>query len=226
MSDQITTSNLKNQICCTARSKRTHQPCKQPRMKGKQVCRFHGGRSTGPRTKEGRQRIREVHLIHGRYSKVTKEHEAASKRLKQEKELWQIQERTLDKHVARAKALRIYFQALNKANSWEEYGLLRMFLFGGLNNLITSNALLRTHLKDMFALLFENDAFSQFEALTAKLEQYHCAKLNIPTSIWQKLTPGQRHEEYIQQLSMRLMEVWPDLSMAARTSLFKEAGSR
>jgi hypothetical protein len=34
-------------------------------LAGKQVCDFHGGRSTGPRTQEGRQRIADAKTIHG-----------------------------------------------------------------------------------------------------------------------------------------------------------------
>ncbi len=35
--------------CCTAHSKRTGEPCKQPAMVGKNVCRLHGGKSlSGP----------------------------------------------------------------------------------------------------------------------------------------------------------------------------------
>lgn len=34
-------------------------------MRGKRVCRTHGGASTGPRTPEGRQRCAEAKTIHG-----------------------------------------------------------------------------------------------------------------------------------------------------------------
>ena len=34
-------------------------------MKGKRVCKTHGGRSTGPKTKAGRQRCAEARTIHG-----------------------------------------------------------------------------------------------------------------------------------------------------------------
>ncbi|MEE2608933.1 MAG: HGGxSTG domain-containing protein [Pseudomonadota bacterium] len=42
---------------CNALSKRTRQRCKAPAIKGKTKCRFHGGRSTGPKTKAGRARL-------------------------------------------------------------------------------------------------------------------------------------------------------------------------
>ena len=51
---------------CQATSKRSQQRCKAPAMKGKAVCRTHGGRSTGPKTEAGRQRCAQAKTIHGR----------------------------------------------------------------------------------------------------------------------------------------------------------------
>jgi hypothetical protein len=51
---------------CQARSKRTKLQCGAPALKGKRVCKTHGGRSTGPKTKDGRQRCSEAKTIHGR----------------------------------------------------------------------------------------------------------------------------------------------------------------
>ncbi|MBA7570893.1 hypothetical protein ES695_19240 [Candidatus Atribacteria bacterium 1244-E10-H5-B2] len=42
--------------------------CQAPAMKNGR-CRLHGGKSTGPKTPEGIERIRQVHLKHGRYTK-------------------------------------------------------------------------------------------------------------------------------------------------------------
>jgi hypothetical protein len=50
---------------CLARSKRTGDQCGAPAEKGKQVCRFHGGRSTGPRTELGKEKIRAALRSHG-----------------------------------------------------------------------------------------------------------------------------------------------------------------
>ena len=50
---------------CQAKSKRTKQQCRSPAIKGKQVCRIHGGKSTGPKTPEGRQRCAEAKTVHG-----------------------------------------------------------------------------------------------------------------------------------------------------------------
>ena len=50
---------------CQARSKRSGLQCCKAAMKGKNVCRTHGGASTGPRTPEGRQKCAEAKTVHG-----------------------------------------------------------------------------------------------------------------------------------------------------------------
>ena len=55
---------------CQAKSKRTKQQCRSPAIKGKQVCRIHGGKSTGPRTPEGRQRCAEAKTVHGNQTRA------------------------------------------------------------------------------------------------------------------------------------------------------------
>ena len=44
-----------------------NKPCRQPAMANGR-CRLHGGKSTGPRTKEGRKRMKEANTKHGLYS--------------------------------------------------------------------------------------------------------------------------------------------------------------
>jgi hypothetical protein len=63
----ITASGRITCLRCTALSKRTRLQCGRPAMKGSktQKCNFHGGRSTGPITLEGRQRISKANLVHG-----------------------------------------------------------------------------------------------------------------------------------------------------------------
>ena len=51
---------------CQAKSKRSQQQCRSPAIRGKRVCRIHGGRSTGPRTQQGRNRCGAARTIHGR----------------------------------------------------------------------------------------------------------------------------------------------------------------
>ena len=50
---------------CKAQSSRTKLQCAKPALKDKAVCQLHGGLSTGPRTKEGKERIRAAHFKHG-----------------------------------------------------------------------------------------------------------------------------------------------------------------
>ncbi|MFZ4744942.1 MAG: HGGxSTG domain-containing protein [Limnohabitans sp.] len=67
---------------CQATSKRTGQQCKAPALKGKHVCRFHGGMSTGPKTPEGRQRCSKAKTVHGRETaSLRNERSLASARL-------------------------------------------------------------------------------------------------------------------------------------------------
>ena len=200
-------SNLKNQPQCSAHSKRTGLICKQPCMRGKRVCRFHGGKSTGPKTKQGREHIRQANLRHGRYSKITGEHKAAIRRAKSEKELFQTQERVLDKHLQRLKAHGPYLKAFHEVSTKEEFGLLSMFLFGGFNQMVGRNKLLRERLQELCSILSDTDATLIFDALTSKLEQYLCEKLNVPRNIWKRLSPDQRQEEFIAQLMHTLWEI-------------------
>lgn len=52
---------------CAAKT-RKGTPCQAPAMKNGR-CRLHGGKSTGPRTEEGIEKIRKAHLIHGKYTR-------------------------------------------------------------------------------------------------------------------------------------------------------------
>ena len=55
---------------CQAKSKRTGEQCGNYAIKGKRVCKFHGGLSTGPKTEEGRQRQHTSSWKHGMRSKA------------------------------------------------------------------------------------------------------------------------------------------------------------
>ena len=45
-------------------------PCQNPAIKGPGRCKLHGGKSTGPRTPEGKARSIAAHTKHGRRSKA------------------------------------------------------------------------------------------------------------------------------------------------------------
>jgi len=63
---------------CQALSRRSKEQCKKPALKGKRVCGFHGGKSTGPRTEEGKARIAKAHTTHGNETKVKREERSRS----------------------------------------------------------------------------------------------------------------------------------------------------
>ena len=56
---------------CTARGKRSGEQCGRPALKSSRTakCKLHGGRSTGPRTPEGKARIAAAHTLSGEYTR-------------------------------------------------------------------------------------------------------------------------------------------------------------
>ena len=58
---------------CQALSKRSKLQCKNAALKGKRVCRYHGAKSTGPITINGKQRCAEAKTIHGRETRDKRE---------------------------------------------------------------------------------------------------------------------------------------------------------
>jgi hypothetical protein len=68
---------------CSARSKRTKLRCGAPAMKGKRVSATHDGKSTGPRTEQGKANSAKANLKHGEYTKQaqTERSEASAQRV-------------------------------------------------------------------------------------------------------------------------------------------------
>ena len=54
---------------CRAVSGCTKQQCGRPALKEKNVCQFHGGRSTGPKSEHSKERLRTLNLKRGDYTK-------------------------------------------------------------------------------------------------------------------------------------------------------------
>ena len=55
---------------CQAKSKRTKQQCRSPAIRGKRVCRIHGGKSTGPKTEQGQNLCGTAKTLHGRETRA------------------------------------------------------------------------------------------------------------------------------------------------------------
>ena len=55
---------------CQAKSKRTKQQCRSPAIRGKRCCRIHGGKSTGPRTQQGRNLCVAAKTLHRRETRA------------------------------------------------------------------------------------------------------------------------------------------------------------
>jgi len=75
--------------------------CQRPANKRNGRCRLHGGASTGPRTEEGRARISEANLRHGRYTKdkLEKRRENAAKGRKVRAEIKHIERCMIEQGV-------------------------------------------------------------------------------------------------------------------------------
>ena len=57
---------------CEGVSRRTKERCKAPALSGRAWCKYHGGKATGARTKEGRERCANAKLVHGRETRVAR----------------------------------------------------------------------------------------------------------------------------------------------------------
>lgn len=74
---QLFLSTAGGRICCArckAQSTRTKLQCGRPALKTSktQVCQFHGGRGSGPKTEAGRSRIAAAHYKHGESTKAAR----------------------------------------------------------------------------------------------------------------------------------------------------------
>jgi len=61
---------------CQALSKRSRMQCKKAALKQKRVCMFHGGKSTGPVTKEGRKRCKIAKTVRGYETRAARKYRA------------------------------------------------------------------------------------------------------------------------------------------------------
>jgi len=96
---------------CTARSKRSGLQCGRPALKNSrtQKCNLHGGRSTGPKTPEGKARCAATHTKTGEFSNAAREaHARASARLLQLEDSMQVLGMTTDSRRSPGRKPRFY----------------------------------------------------------------------------------------------------------------------
>ena len=63
---------------CQAIAKHSRAQCKKAAIRGKNVCRTHGGASTGPRTEQGRAKCAEAKTVHGNSTREKRKQNAVS----------------------------------------------------------------------------------------------------------------------------------------------------
>ena len=68
---------------CGAKAKSTGQPCRREAMQNGR-CYFHGGKSTGPRTPEGREACAKARTTHGRETQAARAQRAAFRQVLRE----------------------------------------------------------------------------------------------------------------------------------------------
>lgn len=67
-------------VQCSAISKRTGLQCRAPAIKGRTKCRSHGGKSSGPKTLNGRKRCADSKTVHGRETRKARTQRALGMR--------------------------------------------------------------------------------------------------------------------------------------------------
>ena len=61
---------------CQALSKRSKLQCGKAALSGKRCCANHGGKSTGPKTEQGRKRCAVAKTVHGYETRAAREYRA------------------------------------------------------------------------------------------------------------------------------------------------------
>jgi hypothetical protein len=200
-------SNLKNQPHCEATSKRTGKLCRQPKMTGKRVCRFHGGKSTGPKTTEGRERIRQSRLIHGRYSKNAEERRIAIRARRETQKVLSLANEAAKNQIRQFDALAPYLDAYWGVEAKEGFELVNLLVFGHLNQQVKRSPALRRLLQEMFEMLSIGHGVPMLEALLNDFDRHLLARLNVPIEVWEKFSPNEKTEAYMGQFYLKLLDI-------------------
>lgn len=107
---------------CTAMSKHTREQCRKPalRISRTQKCGHHGGKSSGPKTAEGKARIGAAHLVHGDETNERRlERSEGSLRMAQLEDIMHVLEMTTATRAAGRKPAGYRpIQTLEEATGW------------------------------------------------------------------------------------------------------------
>jgi hypothetical protein len=200
-------SNLINQPHCQARSKRTLSPCRQPRMRGKAVCRFHGGKSTGPKTREGKERIRQANLRHGRYSKNAAILRLEIKKQREANRRLSLLTIATANEAEKLACLEPYIAAFHRVENKIEMDFLAFLIFGGLRELLKGNKPLKNALREFYSLLEINDGTDFVDALLVQMDEKVSNRLGLSRRAYASLTPAERSRKFFGSLTDQFIEI-------------------
>jgi hypothetical protein len=174
-------SVLRNQKACGART-RSGNRCRQATLRGKTRCRYHGGRSTGPKTAEGRRRIAEANTRSGNYTKAAKQRRDVLKRT-------QLMLKAAEQQAQCIEAFKPFMRAFAKAQTREEFGFLGFVVFGGMRRMLQEHG-------PIIRIFIGEEWFNTFEQFTGKIDEQLRERMDIPKQVWRKLTPQQKSFEW------------------------------
>jgi hypothetical protein len=180
-------------------------------MRGKAVCRFHGGKSTGPKTKAGRERIRDAHFIHGRYSKKSGEARLVIKANKSTEKLIQSINQKSETIIKQFQAMGPYLKAYQSVERQEEFELVNLLLFGRLSQMLKENPHLKALVKEVLDTLYERGGMKFFETFLHQMDHNMATRLGLDADTYRHLEPQERHEEYLHRLSLKLEQIQAEL---------------
>jgi len=176
-------------------------------MRGKAVCRFHGGKSTGPKTREGRERIRQANLRHGGYSKNAAILRLEIKKQREANRALSILAEGSTSEAAKLAYLEPFIEAFHRVGNKTELDFLNFFIFGGLHELLKGNTPLKNALREFFRLLELEDGDLFVEMMLAKMDEKAANRVGLSPRSYSYLTPAERRVKFFGNLCDQLVEI-------------------
>jgi hypothetical protein len=177
-------------------------------MRGKAVCRFHGGKSTGPKTREGKECIRQANLRHGRYSKNAEILRLEIKKQKEANRALSLLAKGSQSEAEKLAYLQPFIQAFHRVGNKTDSDFLNFFLFGGLRELTIGNTPLKNALREFFRLLELDDGDLFLETMLEKMDEKVAHRLSISRRSYSYLTPQERRRRFFGSLCDQIAEIF------------------